>query len=578
MRYSLLLLLAACSLGSRDSRNSDRSQPAVVHLTPEEKKAHWQPVADSLRAAFGNSSTRYAYDLPPADATAGSWAPTAWKGERVHTQLLLWSRKAWPGIVVMATALNDDKGRVISPEDISVGLVRPVWTDEFRDGCGYRKPADFDSSQVADLIDTQTKFIPLGADSVQPVWISLRVKPETPAGIYKGYVLVTAAKPLLLPITLTVLDRTLPAPADWSYQLDLWQHPAAIARVHNTKLWSDEHFKAMKPYYQMLAGAGQKAITASIVNEPWGHQTYDDYPSLVQWTRKKDGTWSFDYSLFDKYVQFTMDCGINKWIHCYSMVPWKVAFSYFDENTGRDTVFTEAIGTDAYNRFWTPMLTDFTRHLKEKGWFNITAIAMDERPMDAMKAVISLLKKIDPQWKVTLAGDYHPEIEKDIFDYCLASAQHFPPEVQQRRRAEGKLSTWYTCCTEKYPNGFTFSPPDEHVWMGWYTAAQGLDGYLRWAFNSWTRNPLTDSRFTAWPAGDTYQVYPGPLSSIRFEKMIEGIQDYEKIQFLRKLYTSKNNRNELAELDKSLAGFTIASLASTPASRQLEKVKPLLNK
>lgn len=578
MRYCLLLLLAACSLGSRDSRNSGRLQPAAVHLTPEEKKARWQPETDSLRVAFGNSSTRYAYDLPPAGDTSGSWAPTAWKGERIHTQLLLWSRKARPGMVVMGTALSDDNGRVISQEDISVGQVRPVWTDEFRDGCGYRKPADFDSSQVADLIDTKTKFVRVGADSVQPVWISLRVKPETPAGIYKGFVLVAADKPLMLPVTLTVLDRTLPAPADWSYQLDLWQHPAAIARVHKTNLWSDAHFKAMKPYYQMLAGAGQKAITASIVNEPWGHQTYDDYPSLVQWTRKKDGTWSFDYSLFDKYVQFTMDCGINKWIHCYSMVPWKVAFNYFDESTGRDTVFTEAIGTDAYNRFWTPMLTDFTRHLKEKGWFNITAIAMDERPMDAMKAVIGLLKKIDPQWKVTLAGDYHPEIEKDIFDYCLASAQHFPPEVQQRRRAEGKLSTWYTCCTEKYPNGFTFSPPDEHVWMGWYTAAQGLDGYLRWAFNSWTRNPMTDSRFTAWPAGDTYQVYPGPLSSIRFEKMIEGIQDYEKIRFLRKLYTSTNNRNELAELDKGLAGFTIVSLASIPASRQLEKVKPLLNK
>ena len=28
---------------------------------------------------------------------------------------------------------------------------------------------------------------------------------------------------------------------------------------------------------------------------------------------------------------------------------------------------------------------DFARHLKEKGWFEITTIAMDERPMKAMQ-------------------------------------------------------------------------------------------------------------------------------------------------------------------------------------------------
>lgn len=55
-----------------------------------------------------------------------------------------------------------------------------------------------------------------------------------------------------------------------------------------------------------------------------------------------------------------------------------------------------------------------------------------------------------------------------------------------------------------------------------------MDGFLRWAYKSWPQTPLADSRFTAWPAGDTYQFYPGPLSSIRFEKLMEGIQDFER--------------------------------------------------
>nr|WP_051584674.1 DUF4091 domain-containing protein [Pedobacter jeongneungensis] len=327
----------------------------------------------------------------------------------------------------------------------------------------------------------------------------------------------------------------------------------------------------------MLANAGQKTITASIVNEPWGHQTFDDYPSLIKWTKKKDGTWSYDYSLFDKYVSFVMTTGINQRINCYSMVPWKIAFSYWDEASQKEAVFTDAIGTPAYDAFWRTMLTDFTKHLKSKNWFQKTYIAMDERPMKAMQAIIKLLKSVDKDWKLALAGEYHQEIEKDIDNYCIASKWEFPDDVLQKRNAEGKTSTWYTCCTEPYPNAFSFSSPAEQVWMGWYTASKNMNGYLRWAYNSWTKNPLIDTRFTAWPAGDTYMVYPGPLTSVRFEKMIEGAQDFEKIKQLQQLYTKNKNSAALAELNKALENFNIKSLSTVTADEMLQRVKPLLN-
>lgn len=205
------------------------------------------------------------------------------------------------------------------------------------------------------------------------------------------------------------------------------------------------------------------------------------------------------------------------------MIPWKLSFQYYDEGFAKDTVLNAKPGTPECNEHWSTMLKDFTKHLKAKGWFSITSISMDERPMKDMQAVIKLIKEIDPGWKITLAGEYHPEIEKDIHDYCIASRWQFDAAVLEQRKAAGKPSTYYTCCTEAYPNDFTFSPPAEHVWIGWYAAAKGFTGYLRWAYNSWTKNPIIDSRFTAWPAGDTYQVYPGPMSSIRFEKLIEGI-------------------------------------------------------
>jgi hypothetical protein len=538
----------------------------------------WSKVSNGLNVSFASSNTHFARELPPKVNLEKVWEVNAWKGEKINTQILVWANKSLNKISFEVYDLKDKQNHLIKKENITVGFVKYVMTDEFKNGCGHRKAEDFDSSYVADMIDTETKSVLLNKNSTQPIWLSIKIPANTNPGNYKGVIKIKGDKDYNLPIAVQVLAKTLPSPNKWQYDLDLWQHPVAISRVHNVPMWSTEHFSLMKKYYVMLANAGQKTITASIVNEPWGHQTYDDYPSLIKWTKKNDGTWTYDYSLFDKYVAFVMDCGITERINCYSMVPWKIAFTYYDEKSQKEAVFTDAIGTPSYNAFWKTMLVDFTQHLKQKGWFSKTYIAMDERPMEAMKAVIKLLKEVDKNWKIALAGDFHAEIEPDIDVYCIASRWDFPVATLQKRQQQGKASTWYTCCTEPYPNGFTFSSPAEGVWIGWYTANKNMDGYLRWAFNSWPKNPLTDSRFTSWPAGDTYQVYPGPLSSVRFEKLIEGAQDFEKIRYLRSFYTKNKHTKELNELNKALEIFDIKSLANTTADEMLKKVKPLLNR
>ncbi len=537
----------------------------------------WNSMKNKVGVSFGNSNTRYAQDIFPEIKQQNNLTLTAWKGEKLNAQLLVWAKTNVPSIKVSISDLKSNNGHTLSKSTSSIGFVDYVITDEFAAGCGYRKPEDFASSLVADPINTAAISTPLKKDNVQPIWLSIKIPSNTPEGNYVATVTVNTDNVYQLKLNVKVLNRTLPPPSQWSFNLDFWQHPAAVARVHNVELWSDAYFELMRKYYTMLADAGQKNITASIVDEPWGHQTYDDYPSLIKWTKKKDGSWMYDYSLFDKYISFVMSCGINQRINCYSMVPWKIAFQYYDENLGKNTVFTGAIGSIEYNIFWTSMLKDFTKHLKQKGWFSITAIAMDERPMPTMQSVIKLLKQIDPEWKITLAGEYHPEIEQDIFDYCIASYHSFPDAILKKRQQQGKLSTWYTCCTEKYPNGFTFSPPAEHVWLGWYTAAKNMNGYLRWAYNSWPKEPLKDSRFTAWPAGDTFQVYPGPLTSIRFEKLIEGIQDFEKIKILKEQYKKEGKEKEAKALEAVLMSFEIEKLSKKSAEEMVEKAKYILN-
>jgi hypothetical protein len=537
----------------------------------------WDKLTKTVNVSFANSDVRYSNLKVPDIDVRTSWLATAWRGEKIHTQLLIWTSRNIGLVRIGCTDLVGEKRRRIVKNHIQIGFVRYVISDVYVPGCTHHRVNEYDSCLVEDPIDT-VNTTGIDADQVQPVWISISIPSTATPGNYVAALSVHAEKEFLLKIHIEVLDHVIPPPEKWIFDLDLWQHPAAIARLHGVPIWSDAHFRIMRPYYEMLAKAGQKSITASIVDEPWGHQTYDDYPSLIRWIRKKDGSWQYDYSLFDKYISFAMSCGIRQRINCYSMVPWKLAFRYYDERLHCDSAIETKPGDKAYDSLWMPMLTDFAAHLKEKGWFTITSMSMDERPLEAMQEVIRLLKRSDPEWKIALAGRYHPEIEKDIWNYSVATSWKFTRKEIQRRDSLGQTSTFYTSCEERMPNCFVFSSPAEQVWLGWYAAARGFTGYLRWAYNSWVKEPMKDARFTAWPAGDTYQVYPGPRSSIRFEKLIEGIQDFEKIAILRRVFRQKSDKSGLQSLNQLIKGFQLERLAASSAETMLAGAKERLNK
>lgn len=161
------------------------------------------------------------------------------------------------------------------------------------------------------------------------------------------------------------------------------------------------------------------------MHKPWGGQTEDYFESMVMRIKRLDGSWQYDYAVFDKWVEFMMGLGIDRQINCYTMIPWDLSFQFFDQASNQLKFVKADVGTPAYNEYWLPFLQDFARHLKTKGWFDITTIAMDERPMAAMQKAIRLIREADPAYKVALAGNFHPEIEADIDDYCIALGQFF---------------------------------------------------------------------------------------------------------------------------------------------------------
>lgn len=547
--------------------------------------ALWEKVKD-VCISWGTTDIRYKKEEP---ALIGKLKKeielTAWKGERIASQFVIWSNQDMPHLSYSVSKLvNKAKKTEIGNEQLLCGFVRYVMTDELnkdgQGGCGPRPDAAvFDSSLVADPIDHLTKELSLPARTTQGVWIRVWVPQDCQSGIYEGNVIVKSGDKTLgtLGLKINVKNRVLPSPSDWAFHLDLWQNPYAIARYYNVAPWSEAHFNYMRPYMELYRQAGGKVITASIMHKPWNGQTYDYFESMVTWMKKIDGNWTFDYSIFDRWVEFMMSIGITQEINCYSMVPWKLSFQYFDQATNRMEFINMKPGDKEYEDIWVAMLKSFAVHLKEKGWFDITHISMDERPMSVMQETLKVIHKADPDFKVSLAGALHEELSDELNDYCVALRMKFSEEMKRKRREEGKVTTFYTSCEEPHPNTFTFNPPAECEWFGWYAAKENLDGYSRWALNSWVIEPLLDSRFYTWAAGDTYLIYPGARTSMRFERLIAGIQAFEKIRILKREFELKGNQRAISKIENVLKMFDETKLDMIPASTTIAKANEVVN-
>ncbi len=563
-----LILLTGCVLQKRDTTACQTYAEAVLPVTPV---SVWAETPSGMQSSLGSISERYLQHEIPGVTPQKEWQGSAWRGERVSAQLVVWSKDSISSVRGEFSDFTTAQGQVIPAEAATVRFVRYVITDEFAEGCGQRKPEDYASSLSADVLDP-IPCLGLSPRTTRPIWVTIDVPADAVPGIYTSSLQLFAGgkKKETFTFRLEVLPQTLPAGTEWAFHLDLWQNPYAVARVAGAEPWSPAHWEALRPPMKMLADAGQKVITATLNKRPWNGQTEDAFDSMIGWTKTKEGAWEYDFTVFDQWVQFMMDLGIRSQINCYSMVPWGNYLFYFDEAAGEEVRVSAAPGSKEYADLWVPFLQAFVSHLDAKGWRGITRIAMDERNPAEMKAMLRLLEETAPGMGVALADNHksYREYPDQLTDLCVAHGAVVDPQDRAYRAQKGYVTTWYVCCADVFPNLFTFSDPGEGAFIGWYTMAAGFDGFLRWAYNSWVKEPLVDSRFRTWPAGDTYTIYPGGRSSIRFERLREGIQDAEKIRILREKLQGEPGK--AAQLEAMLVRFNILEKPADMDQRLLD--------
>ena len=401
------------------------------------------------------------------------------------------------------------------------------------------------------------------------VWCEMKIPADIAPGsytvrlsLYRGCMLTAETRIADAEVTVNVVDCLMPTVAEQKFHLDLWQHASNIARKHETPLWSDAHFAVLEQYAKSLGELGQKAVTLIVSEVPWsGQSCYMEYRmeanlfeySIVPVVRHPDGTFDYDFTKMQRYIDICAKYGIDREISLYGLAniwgggkgfekpaadyPDGIRLRYLDERDGSYRYMDKAAEIDAY-------IVALEQYFLATGQMDKVRLAADEPgDIEAYRASLGHLMAIAPAFKCKAAinhAEFVPAFGEEVNDFVpsLGSlSKEYDKLCEYKRTMAGKRFLWYVCCGPAYPNTFLRSQLTESWFIGVLTSYAGLDGFLRWNYTVWNDDPRADIRYGNWQAGDTNFVYPAnngaPLLTLRWKALKRGIQLYELLERLR---------------------------------------------
>ena len=363
----------------------------------------------------------------------------------------------------------------------------------------------------------------------QPVWLSVRAAPETSPGLYKGTVTIAPAnaKPWSVELSVRVWNFALPRAGHLKTMC--WMDPGAILRFYGLNdLAEPGALDAVKSYAELalrnrLAPGGNLGCGFS-----W---------AKPQWPVRKTAN-GYDFSQAEEMLRFGLERGMN----CFLMavIP----------NLKRT-------GWPAYSDQWKAdfkdLLASYARFLRERDLLKYAYVYnFDEAPKaywDVVKENYRMVKAIDPGLRVIQCLN-EPEGVRALAGFAdtwdVYVAQYEQTGVAERQK-EGDEAWWAVCIYPKeHPNFFTDYPAVDERIIGWLSWKYQMSGFEYWSIVAWEKENLDGQGGAKWPAvpwktkpfaGEGYLCYPGPdrkpLSSVRFENLRDGFEDYEYLWLLR---------------------------------------------
>jgi hypothetical protein len=521
--------------------------------------------------------TSYGERLPGSDADVGLWhASSGWKigrtrpvpkktgtsvliraarNEAEAAQLVVRPRKPLKRLTASVSDLTGPQGALIPADRIDLLRVHYVPVAQPSDPTG-----------VADLwpdpLPPLRESIDLPGNANQPLWVRIDVPEEAAPGTYSGTIHLRAeAYSVDVPLQVEVYDFSLPRRPTCTTAFGFSFNN--IVRYHG--LETDQQKRAVLDRYLQNYSAHRIS--------PYDPASMD--PLRIDWNGLEP---QFDWSAWDAAMTRAIDeLGFNS---------FRLPIQGLGSGTFHARREPELIGyseeTPEYRQALRAYLQGLEQHLRERGWLDEAYVYWFDEPAprdyDFVMNGFRKLRENAPDINRMLTEQVEPDLIGGPNIWCPVS-DSFDPQTSALRMAAGDSFWWYVCTGPKAPYAGLFidHPGTElRVWL-WQTWQRGIEGILVWQSNYWTsdaaypdglQNPYEDpmgwtSGYSApagvrraWGNGDGRFVYPpeaaadgtqgrpvleGPVDSIRWEMLRDGVEDYEYFAILRDLLKGRDD-------------------------------------
>jgi hypothetical protein len=384
--------------------------------------------------------------------------------------------------------------------------------------------------------------IDIGPGQAQPIWITVPVPTNATPGTYQGTLTLHASiaghsvqREQKLAV---VVYRALAGPAalwvtEW-FGLQ-WRHMQIAPQPE-----SDQYYALLRRYARNMAEHRHNVALISPL-------------ALADFTVDSGGELQIDFARFDRWVEIFQQEGVIGRIEGGHIGGrkggWESQFVVTIHQVQNHQVVTRQADPASpeaqafYSRFFPALVA----HLKSKQWLECYMQHLADEPIAqniaSYRDMAAIARRYAPELRIIEACHTKDLVGSiDIWVPQLNYLHQDWAHYQARQRA-GEEVWFYTCVFPQgeYANRFLEQPLIKTRLLHWINARYGVTGYLHWGYNQWTADcPFTHTTRPHGgppylPAGDPWIVYPGtigPLDSIRFEAMRDGIADYALLQAL----------------------------------------------
>ncbi len=506
--------------------------------------------AGSVRLWWCDATRKVSRRRAVPAATGAALRMAAARNDFEAVQLVVRPEEALRGLTVRAGDLRGADGAAIPADAIRVLRVRYVTVRIPTDKTGV-------ADDWPDPLPPFERPIDVPAGVNQPIWILVHVPEAAKAGDYEAMIRLEAQGwSAAVPLRLHVWGFTLPKTPFTESAFGMSMGTAY--RYHGVTEEKDKR-DLFEKYMQSFA---DHRIS------PYNPTPLD--PIEYKFPRQGDGVRAeVRFDRFDRAMQEAVD----RW-HITSFnvhLPGMGGGTFDSRHEGE--IAGHRAGTPEYEALFASVGRQLVSHLREKGWLDKAYVYWFDEPepkdYDFVRQGMARLKKHAPGLRRMLTEEPHEALFGAVDLWCPVTPS-YNHEIAEKRRALGEQFWWYVCCGPKEPfcTLFIDHPATElRVWL-WQTWQRKIRGILIWETLWWTsstafpdslQDPYKDpmsyqtgygakpGEKKYWGNGDGRFLYPpeanvvsggktpvleGPVSSLRWEMLREGVEDVDYLHLL----------------------------------------------